>query len=158
MTRCDNVMRPAAAVVEPAAAIDHVARKLSAGGTDLAVVVEGDGRVVGVLTSRDLAVRVCGDRLSPTDTPASVVMSREPVCCEPEDEAARALELMHEHAVGHVLVTTRRGVLLGVVAIGDLVGVVNPVHLLAVVRMLGRPKAHRRPRSYSAAGVVGTGR
>lgn len=155
-TRCEFVMHPAEAVVESGAATDHVARKLRDAATDLAVVTEGDGRVVGVLTSRDLALRVCGDRLSPTGTPASEVMTREPVVCSPEDDAAQVLDLMHTNAVSHVVVTTPRRLLLGVVGIEDLVGAVEPAQLLTVVRMLGGPQARRRARSFSAEGLAGT--
>ena len=56
--------------------------------------VSDDGRLVGMLTDRDIAVRVVAEGKSPESTPVGEVFSRNPVAARPDQDLDEALRLM----------------------------------------------------------------
>jgi CBS domain-containing protein len=61
--------------------------------------VTEEGRLVGMLTDRDLAVRVVAEGKSPESTTVGEVFSRDPVTAEPDQDLDEALRLMARHQV-----------------------------------------------------------
>jgi CBS domain-containing protein len=83
------------------------------------MVLDG-GRVVGIITERDIMQRVVAGRRDPAGTPVRDVMSAELVCCQlctPLDEARG---VMKNRRVRHLPVVDDQGQLLGLISIGDL--------------------------------------
>jgi CBS domain-containing protein len=66
---------------------------------DIGALAVFDGnRVTGIITDRDVAVRVIGSSLNPQTTSVSEVMSRSPKFCNEDedlDEAAKTMETFH---------------------------------------------------------------
>jgi CBS domain-containing protein len=58
-----------------------------------------EGRLVGMITDRDLAIRVVAEAMSPERVTVSDVASREPVTAAPGDDLDEALRLMARHQV-----------------------------------------------------------
>jgi CBS domain-containing protein/uncharacterized protein (DUF2267 family) len=84
-----------------------------------AVVVQDKGAVVGIVTDRDLAVRVVGRGLDPKTTPLADVMTTPVVTLSPRDSQSDAIRLMQERNVRRIpLVEGNRFV--GVVTLDDL--------------------------------------
>jgi len=83
-------------------------------------VLGSQGEVLGVVTDRDLALRVIAEGLV-LDTPVSAVMSTGPfLSCHP-DEELRALERrMAETRKGRALVRGEDGALVGVISLSDI--------------------------------------
>lgn len=85
-----------------------------------AVVVQDRGRVVGILTDRDLAVRALGRALDPHTTKIREVMTPSPVTLTPADSQDAAIELMQRYNVRRIpLVENDRCV--GMVSLDDLI-------------------------------------
>jgi CBS domain-containing protein len=80
-------------------------------------VVEA-GRLVGVVTDRDIAVRAVAQGLGP-DTAVREVMTPDPVCVAPESAVEEAAEIMQDEQIRRVFVTDDSDRLVGVVALGD---------------------------------------
>jgi CBS domain-containing protein len=81
---------------------------------------ETRGRLVGVVTDRDIAVRhVAHGRAS--DAPVREVMSGGVKTCSPDDTVDSALELMAREQVRRIPIVDERGSLVGVVSQADLV-------------------------------------
>ena len=80
---------------------------------ELFPVVDGSGRLVGVITLADLtalaAVRDVGDLVRAVD------LMRPPVALRPGDPASRALSVMHEHGLRQLPVVDAAGRVLGLV-------------------------------------------
>jgi CBS domain-containing protein len=86
-----------------------------------AVVVEDrDERVVGIVTDRDLVVRVVAPGLDPRKVRLSEVMTREPVYLKGERGIDQLVAAMRDASVRRVPVVDRRGKLEGLVAMDDL--------------------------------------
>lgn len=85
-----------------------------------AVIAHDRGRVVGIVTDRDLALRVLGRGLDPTTTPISDVMSTDVATLSPADSAGDAIRIMLERNVRRIpLVDEDR--LVGMVTLDDLI-------------------------------------
>ncbi len=81
-------------------------------------IVEGD-RLVGVVTDRDITIRVVADGLDPNSTTASEVASSDLVTIDPQQDLREAQRLMAEHQVRRLPVVEEDGRLVGVLAQAD---------------------------------------
>lgn len=83
-------------------------------------VVQGkDGPIVGVVTDRDIALRVIAEGLG-ADTPVRTAMSDDPSCCRADDDVSRLKDIMAERRVRRVPVIDDKGRCVGIVAQADL--------------------------------------
>lgn len=105
----------------------------------LVVVDETEsGRVVaGMLTDRDIVTAVVAHELDPRTLRVEDIMSTDLVTVREQDSLANVLAAMQRKGVRRVPVTTAAGVLVGVVAIDDLVELVAE-QLHSIVRAIGR--------------------
>jgi uncharacterized protein (DUF2267 family) len=84
-----------------------------------AVVVQDDGRVVGIVTDRDLTVRAVGRALDPRTTPLADVMTTPVATLAPAASQDDALRLMEQRNIRRIpLVEGER--LVGIVTLDDL--------------------------------------
>lgn len=95
-----------------------VARRMRDEGLGFMPVCDEQRRACGVITDLDLAVRALA--MGELGSSSQDVMTPVVISCLPEDDVSRALELMREHQTSRVLVTSPRGVPLGVVSLSDL--------------------------------------
>lgn len=77
--------------------------------------------LVGMVTDRDLCLHVVAGGRDPAHIWVSECMTADPVCCTPEDDVVRALELMKEHRVRRLPVVNMKGEIVGVLGLSDLV-------------------------------------
>ncbi|MBV8256639.1 MAG: CBS domain-containing protein [Actinobacteria bacterium] len=111
MTRDPRTVTEASTVVEAA----RVMRDENVGSVPL---VEGD-RLVGVITDRDIAVRVVAEGRG-LETAVADVASRELVTIDPQQEIDEAMRLMAVHQLRRLPVCEEDGRLVGIVAQADL--------------------------------------
>lgn len=106
--------------VAPGATCEEAARRMRDVGVGSLVVVEGN-RPLGVVTDRDLVVRVVARGLEPAAVQVREVMSKLPIYVSHQREVSEVLELMREHGVRRVPVVDANQELLGVVALDDVI-------------------------------------
>ena len=85
--------------IERDALVDSAALRMQDAGIGCVVVVDGDNRPVGMLTDRDLTIRVVAEGLEPSKTHVSDVMSTPLIWVEPHMSIDAALERMAQHGV-----------------------------------------------------------
>jgi CBS domain-containing protein len=83
------------------------------------VVVDGKGRATGVLTDRDIVVRVVALGRA-GDTPVAEVMTHHPASVGVNDTVADAARLMADRQCRRVVVVDRAGGPVGVLSLDDL--------------------------------------
>ena len=97
------------------------------------VVVQDKGSVVGILTDRDIAVRVAGRGLDPKTTLLDEVMTTPVVTLSPADSQSDAIRLMQERNVRRIPLVERER-LVGIVTLDDLlIDEAAPIDQLAAV-------------------------
>jgi len=84
-------------------------------------VVEATGRVVGVLTDRDVALALGTDDARPSERSVADVMTREVHTCRVDESAHQALLRMRGGRVRRLPVVNETGDLAGAISIDDLV-------------------------------------
>ena len=98
--------------------VSYAAKMMRDEDVGLAPIVEGE-RLVGVLTDRDIAVRVVAEGRDPDQVKVAEVASRDVVTLDPQQDLDEALRLMAQHQVRRLPVVEEDGRLVGVVAQAD---------------------------------------
>jgi len=117
--------------------VAYAAKMMRDEDVGIAPIVEGD-RLVGVLTDRDIAVRVVAEGRDPEQVKAAEVASRDVVTLDPEQDLDEALRLMARHQVRRLPVVEEDGRLVGVVAQADVARVADERHTGEVVEQISR--------------------
>lgn len=104
---------------------------------------ENPGKVVGMVTDRDLAVRGLANGQGPEDT-VRECMSSEVHSCAPDSSVEEVEETMARHQIRRVPIIDADGTLLGIVAQADLAlaedGDVSDEKVGEVVETISHPK------------------
>jgi CBS domain-containing protein len=114
-----HVMAEAPQTVTPEATVEEAASLMAEHDVGAIPVVGRDGEPRGVVTDRDLVLRVLVFRKDPSSTAVQEVMTEQDlVTLSPDAQVSEARALMAERRVRRILVT-KDGRLVGVVSIGD---------------------------------------
>lgn len=119
MTRLRDVMTTDVATCTPQDNVYEAAvkmRDLNIGGLP---VVDESGRVIGMVTDRDLVIRGIAEK-SPNSRAVSTLMTRDVVVGRPDMTVDEAAELMAQRKIRRLPVVDDSGRLVGIVALGDL--------------------------------------
>jgi CBS domain-containing protein len=104
------------------------------------VVVTDSKEPVGIITYRDLAVRVLSDERDAAGLKAEDVMSDELCTAHPDDGLAEAAQMMSENAVRRLPVCDDNGELQGIITADDTTELLtDEQHQLAEVIRAQRP-------------------
>ncbi|HSN32545.1 MAG TPA: CBS domain-containing protein [Ideonella sp.] len=118
--RCASIMHRPVVTVDARASARDAAELMRAHGIGFLPVCDAEGRAVGVVTDRDLAVRVCAAGGDAAKVPMAGVMTREVVACRATDRIVCVEELMIRHKKQRILVLDEGGRPAGVIAVADL--------------------------------------
>jgi CBS domain-containing protein len=109
--------------VEPQTTIAEVARQMRLGDSD-SVAVLSEGRLVGIITERDL-VRAIADGLDPQQARADVVMTADPATVGADEDVAVVAVKMMRLGIRHLPVLNKAGKPVGLVSARDLVAILD---------------------------------
>ncbi len=104
--------------VAPGTTVADVARQMRDLDVGIIPVVQ-EGELRGVITDRDITIRVAAVGLNPMEVTVQDFISPNPVTVSPGDDVEKARSLMVEHQIRRLLVT-EGGKLVGVLSLGDL--------------------------------------
>lgn len=124
-TTIQDVMSTGPASVGASTSVAEAARLMKSDDIGSVPVLE-DGKLSGVLTDRDIVLRVVAEGRDPQSVTAGEVASREPVTVDPQQNLDEALRLMAQHQVRRLPVVEEDGRLVGVVAQADVARVASP--------------------------------
>jgi CBS domain-containing protein len=112
--RVSQLMLRDVTLVPPEDTVQNAARAIA--DIDCRFILVGvDERVVGILTIRDILIRLVAAGLDPTATPVSQVMSSFLFTCTEGDTAENVAERMAEHRIEQMPVLEEGGGLVGVI-------------------------------------------
>jgi CBS domain-containing protein len=143
--KISELMTKNPATVTPETPVSDAARIMKEEDVGIVPVVERvggaetRGRLVGVITDRDIAIRHVAEGRT-GDTPVRDVMSGGVRTCSPDDSVNSVLELMGREQVRRVPIVDERGSLVGVVSQADLARKANdPVRVERAVEEISQP-------------------
>jgi CBS domain-containing protein len=103
--------------VEPTTTAQEAARTMKSEDVGSLPIVEGD-KLVGVITDRDLAIRIIADAKA-IDTPVAQIASKDVVTIDPQQSLEEAARLMANNQVRRLPVVEEDGKLVGILAQAD---------------------------------------
>lgn len=139
MARVADVMTPGVETTTSSEALRDAARTMREGDFGAMPVVD-DGRLVGMLTDRDIVVRAVAEGLDPTSARVGDVASPRPVAVGPDQDLDEAIELMAEYRVRRLPVVDGER-LVGVVSQADVALEANEKKTGSVVQEISEPSS-----------------
>jgi CBS domain-containing protein len=118
MRKVRDIMSPAPVCMAPDESVSAAALAMKQHGIGTVLVV-ADGRLSGLVTDRDITVRVLAEDRDPRTTPVGDICGAELATLGPDDDVERASLLVRERAVRRIPVL-QDGAPVGVVSVGDL--------------------------------------
>nr|CAB3491573.1 unnamed protein product [Digitaria exilis] len=110
---------PAVVMVSPGDSVLTATKKMVEGHASSAVVAVGS-KAQGILTSRDILMRVIAKNLSSDSTPVEKVMTPDPECATVDMPILDALRTMQEHKFLHLPVIDRDGSIISILDVIDI--------------------------------------
>ena len=130
--RTIDTLRRSAVAIGPEQTVADAAGIMEAAGVGAVAVVDGDHRLIGIVTDRDLVRRVMAKGL-PADSRVDSVMTGPVVTIEARADLHEAFGLLRSHAVRRLAVVDE-GRFVGMVTVDDLL-----VDIAADLSDLARP-------------------
>lgn len=113
-----EVMTAQVVTAKPSSTIAEVARTMAKIESGAVPVVDND-KVVGLITDRDIVLRVVAEKRS-LDSPVSEVMSADVQTCSEADNVADAAAKMGSRQIRRLIVLSEQGRLAGILSLGDI--------------------------------------
>lgn len=117
--------------IRPMLSAKAVADRMAINGVGYFPVVER-GRLIGVVTDRDITCRVVAEARDPKSTKVAEIMSKAVAYCYDDDELETAVRLMEQNRVRRLPVLDREMRLVGILSVSDIAREA-PQHLTAEV-------------------------
>jgi CBS domain-containing protein len=121
MTKCSDVMTPEPACCEPGELLSRVAEIMKREDVGAVPVVDSrrSGRLVGIVTDRDIVVKVIADGRDIQVATAGEAMTSPPVSCREDHDVSEAVNQMAARQVRRMPVVDAEGRLRGIIAQAD---------------------------------------
>ena len=117
---CAEVMTPSPTACNPQHTAVDAAELMRREDCGLLPVISEDGKkLIGVLTDRDIVLKVIAQGLDPRSTAVSEVMTTDIVTCLPQESVEMAMEQMATRQVRRIPIVDRDGSLVGILAQAD---------------------------------------
>ncbi len=115
-----EVMTERVATAAPESDLVAVAAIMRDQNVGIVPIVDGSRRILGVITDRDIVVRVDANATPAADVKAGEVMTAEPVTVRPDDDLHDVIDRMGEAGLQRVLVVDDGARLVGIISVSDL--------------------------------------
>ncbi|MGE5505007.1 MAG: CBS domain-containing protein [Actinomycetota bacterium] len=115
-----EVMTPDVVVIGPHASIRDAARRMRDRDVGCLPIADEGGRLLGIVTDRDIAVRAVADNRNPAQTTVRECMSTDLVWVHDDLGVEDAAEMMEREQVRRLPVLDREQRLVGILSLGDI--------------------------------------
>ena len=127
MKKCNEVMTKNPVCCLPDDMVAKVAQLMQSEDIGSIPVIENEQtqKLVGIVTDRDLALKIVAKGHDAKSTKVEAVMTRNVVTCHAEDDLQKALDAMAEHQLRRIPVVDNDNKILGIIAQADVATRVN---------------------------------
>ena len=119
--KVQDIMTKDPSCVTPDATVREAAQVMGREDVGIVPVIAGesDKKLLGVVTDRDIALRVVAEGREPDSTKVAEIASQNLATVDPQQDIDEALRLMAEHQVRRLPVVEEDGRLVGILAQAD---------------------------------------
>jgi CBS domain-containing protein len=135
-----DLMTPNPKVVRPEDTAAQAATLMKQEDCGALPVVSKDGKLVGIITDRDIVIRAVAAGKDPKSTPVSALMSADPVTLSPDASDDDAEKLMSKSQVRRLPVV-EGGKLVGILVTAQLARRGNTAELGETIKEISEPKS-----------------
>jgi CBS domain-containing protein len=119
--KCADIMSVNLECLSEKDTIQRAAERMADAGVGFLPICSEDGRPIGVVTDRDLAVRAMAKKVTPSATTAAMVMTSPAITCLASADIRDAEELMAQERKGRLVIVDEGGRIAGVLSLADLI-------------------------------------
>jgi CBS domain-containing protein len=98
----------------------EVARQMRHGGVGALPVLDDEGQCIGIVTERDIVIRVLAEECDARATIARDVATPNPITCNFDEQVPALMALMRENEIQHLPVLAD-GRVVGMISLADIV-------------------------------------
>jgi CBS domain-containing protein len=122
MKKSKDVMTKELVYASPQDTVSHVAQLMKKEdiGPVLIVDSEESQRLVGIVTDRDLALKIVAEGRDPQTTTVEEVMTRKLITCRPDDDVESAMKAMAQYQLRRIPVVEDDNKLVGIISQADI--------------------------------------
>ena len=121
MKKCSDIMSTDLVYCLPGDPVTKAAQLMKTNDIGPILVVDNDQNktLIGIVTDRDLALKVVGEGRDPNTTRVEDVMTRKLVTCRADDDVDVAMQAMAQYQLRRIPVVADRMKLVGIIAQAD---------------------------------------
>lgn len=149
-----DIMTREPAMCSPTTNLAAAAKLMLDADCGILPVVDDGGKLVGVVTDRDMYIALATRNTLPSQTTVGEVAHQEVLTCGPDDDVQTALATMRQHRVRRLPVEGFGGLVAGIVSMNDILLAAGPQNAIEndeVVATLQAICAHHRPAAHVVA-------
>ncbi len=119
--KCNELMSRSLKLVSVETSVLEASRLMRDSSIGVLPVCDADGRVVGVVTDRDIATRVVAENLGASDTQVGQIATKNLVVCLEGDDLSKAEESMRTFQKSRLIVVDSDGYPVGILSLADII-------------------------------------
>jgi CBS domain-containing protein len=143
MKKCNEVMTKTLICCVPNDLVSKAADLMKSNHIGSIPVIDNEQtqKLVGIVTDRDLTLRIVAEGLDAKSTKVETVMTRKVVTCRAEDDLQKALDAMSENQLRRIPIVDDENKILGIIAQADVATRVDhPKKTAAMVKEISQAK------------------
>jgi CBS domain-containing protein len=127
MKTCEEIMTPNPVYCLPTDTVTKVAEQMKSENIGSLPVIENEDtqKLIGIITDRDLALKIIAEGRDVKSTKVEAVMTRKVVTCRADDDLQRALDAMAQHQLRRIIIVDPLYKVLGIISQADVATRVN---------------------------------
>jgi CBS domain-containing protein len=137
---CQDIMTEQPVCCTPDQTAQHAAQLMKEQSVGSLPVCEDGNRLAGIVTDRDITLKVVAEGRDPRNTPIRDVMTTEVFTCGPQDSLEDALQTMRKQQVRRIPIVDQDRRVVGIIAQADIATRLRaPDKTAEVVTEISRP-------------------
>jgi CBS domain-containing protein len=135
MKTCEDVMTKDPVCCLPTDLVAKVAEMMKRENIGPIPVIENEQtrKLIGIITDRDLALKIVADGRDSRTTKVEAVMTRKVVTCRADDSLQRALDAMSKHQLRRIVIVDNINMILGIISQADVATRVDQPEMTAEI-------------------------
>ncbi|MHA2612029.1 MAG: CBS domain-containing protein [bacterium JZ-2024 1] len=116
--KVSDVMTPQVVEIAPSASVEEAAQVMERENVGCLVVSE-KGKLRGILTDRDIVIRVVAKTARPSELSVQDIMTPNVIAIQKDADVSFALDLMRQHSIRRLPVLGEKGQVIGILSVSD---------------------------------------